>query len=86
MTTRRKISKRDGKKQSRRMKYGGMIPGMVYQTTYDPVEAGDVILISDGDVVKAPKKSSNQKYWLFGGGLLVALVVGITVPLVLSKK
>jgi hypothetical protein len=85
MATRRKLSKGIGKKQSRRIKYGGM-NGMVYQTTYDPVEAGDVILTSGGDVVRAPKKSSNEKYLLFGGGLLVALIVGVTVPLLLKNK
>jgi hypothetical protein len=85
MATRRKLNKGIGKKQSRRIKYGGM-NGMVYQTTYDPVESGDVILTSGGDVVRAPKKSSNEKYLLFGGGLLVALIVGVTVPLVLKNK
>lgn len=81
MTT-RKLTKGRGKKQSRRVRYGGMKEGMIYQSKHEP----DVILTTDGDIVKTPKKSSNQKYWLFGGGLLVALVVGITVPLVLSKN
>jgi hypothetical protein len=85
MTT-RKVTKSRIKKQSRRVRYGGMKEGMIIQSTYDPVEAGDVILTSDGDIVRTPKKSSNKKYFLFGGGLLVALVVGITVPLVLSKN
>jgi len=79
MTTRRKISKRDGKKQSRRMKYGGMIPGMVY-------ESPDLPENFDINDKGTSEKISNNTNWLIGGGLLVALAVGITVPLVLSKK
>ncbi len=92
MTTRRKISKRGGKKQSRRMKYGGSPEqriGNTYFTTYDIPDDFD---LNNSDSHKnsshkktSHKKSSNNKYWLFGGGLLVAIAVGITVPLVLNK-
>ena len=61
------------------MKYGGMIPGMVYESPDLP----DNFDINDKGT---SEKISNNTNWLIGGALLVAIIVGVTVPLVLKNK
>lgn len=90
MMTRRNVGKGRGKKQSRRTKYGGTHRTSMY--SHDPISMDEFFTIElndeDKDMNDSKKtdKSSNDTYWLIGGGLLVALVVGIAVPSALSKK
>jgi len=83
MATRRKLSKGIGKKQSRRMKYGGSTEKRIGNTYFTTNDIPDDFDIDNSD---SHKKSSNEKYLLFGGALLVAIIVGVTLPLVLKNK
>jgi hypothetical protein len=84
MMTRKRVGKAREKKQSRRTKYGGRYRTSLY--SHEPISNDELITIDLDDESKKTDKSSNDTYWLIGGGLLVALVVGIAVPSALSKK
>jgi hypothetical protein len=89
MMTRKRVGKGREKKQSRRTKYGGNTVKESYGTSVFsrlPFSNDELITIDLDDESKKTDKSSNDTYWLIGGGLLVALVVGIAVPSALSKK
>ena len=89
MMTRKRVGKAREKKQSRRTKYGGNTVKKSYGTSVfsrPPYSNDELITIDLDDEFKKTDKSSNDTYWLIGGGLLVALVVGIAVPSALSKK
>ena len=89
MATRRKLIKGRGKKQSRRIKYGGNIEKKTYGTSIfsrHPFSNDELVTIDLDDDYKKTDKSSNDTYLLFGGGILVAFVIAIAVPSALSKK
>jgi hypothetical protein len=89
MMTRKRVGKAREKKQSRRTKYGGNTVKDSYGTSLFSRHSflnDELITIDLDDESKKTDKSSNDTYWLIGGGLLVALVVGIAVPSALSKK